>query len=85
LPQEYDAFAFNNRLTGDLLANFNKSFHNLSVKAILGATTFDETARRVSMGASSLVIPNFYNISNRVGERGLNEKLNQYTKTGAFG
>ncbi len=85
LPEDYDAFAYNNRLTGDLLANFNKTFGDFSAKLTLGGTTFDETARRVSLAAGALVIPNFYNISNRVGEAGVAENLNQYRKIGAFG
>ena len=80
----YDAFAYNNRLTGSVFANFNKEFRNISTKLLLGGTTFDETERLINTSASQLVIPDFYNISNRVGEAGVFENFSQYRKNGAF-
>ncbi len=80
----YDAFAYNNRLTGSVFANFNKDFKNITTKLLIGATTFDETERTINLSASQLVIPDFYNISNRVGEAGVYENLSQYRKNGAF-
>ena len=80
----YDAFSYNNRLTGSAFASFNKDFKDLSAKLLLGATTFDETARYLNTSASQLVIPDFYNISNRVGEPGVFENFSQYRKNGAF-
>ncbi len=80
----FDAFAYNNRLTGSAFASFSKDFKDLSSKLLIGATTFDETERSVYASASQLVIPDFYNISNRVGEPGVYENFSQYRKNGAF-
>jgi TonB-linked SusC/RagA family outer membrane protein len=82
--QDFDGFNYNQRFTGDVKANFNKDFNKFSGKLILGATTFDETARRSGIAASSLVIPGFYNISNRVGEPSVDENFNQVRKIGAY-
>ncbi|MEP6711791.1 MAG: SusC/RagA family TonB-linked outer membrane protein [Ferruginibacter sp.] len=81
---DYDAFDFNNRITGSFFANFNKDFGVISTKLVLGGTTFDETARQINLSAANLVIPNFFNIANRVGEAGVFENRSQYRKTGAF-
>lgn len=81
---DYDGFDYNNRLTGSVLANFNKDFKNFSTKLVLGATTFDETGRSINLSANQLVIPDFYNISNRVGEPGVSENFSQFRKSGAF-
>jgi TonB-linked SusC/RagA family outer membrane protein len=81
---DYDAFSFNQRLTGNFFANFDKRFKEFSGKLVLGATTFDETQRDINLSAAQLVIPDFYNISNRVGTPGVYENLSDYRKTGAF-
>lgn len=81
---EYDAFEFNQRLTGSILANFNKNFKDFSGKLTLGGTTFDETQRDINTSAGQLVITDFFNISNRVGEPGVYENLSDARKIGAF-
>ncbi|MEO8110293.1 MAG: SusC/RagA family TonB-linked outer membrane protein [Ginsengibacter sp.] len=81
---DYDAFRYNQRLTGNVFANFDKRYKNFSGKLVLGATTFDETQRDINTSASQLVIPDFYNISNRLGSPNVYEFLSDYRKTGAF-
>ena len=81
---EVDAFEYNQRLTGNLFASFDKRFKDFSGKLVLGATTFDETQRDMNTSAAQLVIPNFYNISNRVGAPSVYENLTDYRKIGAF-
>jgi len=81
---DYDAFEYNQRLTGNFFANFDKRFNNFSTKLVLGATTFDETQRDINTSAAQLVIPDFYNISNRVGSPNVYENLSDYRKIGAF-
>ena len=81
---EYDAFEYNQRLTGNLLANFDKTFNQYSVKLTLGATTFDEAQRDINLSANQLVIPDFYNISNVLGTPGYYENYSDYRKNGAF-
>ena len=81
---DYDAFEYNQRLTGNFFANFDKRYKEFSGKLVLGATTFDETQRDINLSAAQLVIPDFYNISNRLGTPGVYENLSEYRKTGAF-
>ncbi|MDQ6903267.1 MAG: SusC/RagA family TonB-linked outer membrane protein, partial [Bacteroidota bacterium] len=81
---DYDAFEFNQRLTGNFFANFDKRFKEFSAKLVLGATTFDETQRDINTSAAQLVIPDFYNISNRVGSPNVYENMTEYRKIGAF-
>ncbi len=81
---EYDAFEYNQRLSGQLLANFDKSFNEYSIKLILGATTGDETQRDINLSAGQLVIPDFYNISNVLGTPGYYENFSEARKQGAF-
>ena len=81
---DYDAFEYNQRLTGNVFANFDKRFKDFSSKLVLGATTFDETQRDFNTSAAQLVIPDFYNISNRVGSPNVYENLSDTRKIGAF-
>ena len=81
---DYDAFQYNARLSGSVFANFNKDFGDFSTKLLLGATTFDERQRDINLSATQLVIPDFYNISNRVGEAGVYENFSQIRKNGVF-
>jgi TonB-linked SusC/RagA family outer membrane protein len=81
---DYDAFQFNQRLTGNLFATFNKKFNDFTGKLVLGGTVFDETQRDINTSATQLVIPDFYNISNRVGAPNVYEFLSDYRKVGAF-
>ncbi|MEP7143031.1 MAG: SusC/RagA family TonB-linked outer membrane protein [Ferruginibacter sp.] len=80
----FDGYTYNNRITGNIFANFTKDYRGFTGKLTLGGTTFDETARNMFISASQLVIPDFYNISNRVGEPGVFENFSQYRKNGAF-
>ena len=81
---DYDAFQYNQRLTGNLLATFDKKYKEFSGKLVLGGTVFDETQRDINTSALQLVIPDFYNISNRVGAPNVYEFLTNYKKIGAF-
>lgn len=81
---EYDAFEYNQRLSGILLANFDKSFNQISAKLTLGATAGDEAQRDINLSANQLVIPDFYNISNVLGTPGYYENFTQGRKQGAF-
>jgi TonB-linked SusC/RagA family outer membrane protein len=81
---ELDAFAYDQQLTGNFFAYFDRRFKDFSAKAVLGATTFEETGRYINTSAAQLVIPDFYNISNRVGAPSVYEAFSQGRKTGAF-
>ncbi len=81
---DYDAFEYNQLLTGSVLANFHKNFNDISTKLTLGATTFDNTQRDINLSAVQLGIPDFFNISNVVGTPGYYENFSEVRKNGAF-
>lgn len=59
---------FVNRLNTDLILTFNKKFGDVSTNLLLGNNIKESKRKANRVGASSLVIPGLYNITNRVGE-----------------
>ena len=72
-------------LTNDLLAKIDKKFGDFTTKVILGTSLYSSNINLIGIAASALVIPNFYNISNRVGEPGVGQSTLQRSSIGAFG
>ena len=73
------------QISADFLANFKKKFNDFTVDLTLGATTKDNTSKFATLTANSLVIPNFFNISNVQGVPGYAEYNSQRRLIGAFG
>ena len=71
-------------LSNDFLAKINKDFGDFSTKFILGASIFSSESNRMDDGASQLVIPLLYNISNRVGEATVSQSTLKRRSLGAF-
>ena len=71
-------------LTGDFVATINKKFGDISTKVILGNAMNQYKYRYVGVSASSTVIPNFYNVSNRTGEPGAGEQMLAKASMGLF-
>ncbi|MFZ4582336.1 MAG: SusC/RagA family TonB-linked outer membrane protein, partial [Paludibacter sp.] len=80
-----DYMASEINLTNDLLAKIDKKFGDFTAKVILGTSVYSSKINTIGISASSLVIPNFYNISNRVGEAGIGQATLQRSSIGAFG
>ena len=72
-------------ITNDLLAKIDKKFGDFTTKVILGTSLYSSNINLIGITASSLVIPNFYNIANRVGEAGIGQSTLQRSSIGAFG
>lgn len=72
-------------ITNDFLARINKDFGDFSTKFIFGTSMLAGRNDYMSMGAGSLVIPYFYNISNRVGEAAVSQTTNERRSVGLFG
>ena len=66
----YDYLESSTVLTGDLLIQLNKKIGDFSAKAILGNSMYSNKYRYNYVGNSSLVIPELYNVGNRLGEIG---------------
>jgi len=72
-------------LTNDFLAHINKDFGDFSAKVILGTSYFNTKYENISDAASALVLPNLYNISNRVGEPFVTQTTLERSSIGVFG
>jgi len=85
-PQSSDAMAYSRRLVGDFNATFERNVgSSIKTKLILGAQEIDGRNRSINISANSLVIPDFYNISNKVGEPGASENFTDQRSVGAYG
>lgn len=84
-PSEGDALSWSQRLSSDLISTFHKTHKDWDFKFIAGTSMQDIRSRVMSMSAGVLVIPDFYNISNRVGEPTVGETFSQYRKVGLYG
>jgi TonB-linked SusC/RagA family outer membrane protein len=84
-PSEGDGVSYNQRLTYDFLASAKKTYGDISVRLIAGAQSIDARTRIMSLSASALVIPDFYNISNRLGTPAVNELLQHTRLLGVYG
>ena len=72
-------------LTGDFLIQLNHKIGDFTGKMILGNSMYSNKYRGVSVSNNSLVIPDLYNISNRLGEPGVGETVLERNSIGVFG
>jgi TonB-linked SusC/RagA family outer membrane protein len=85
-PSEGDGFSTNQRVISDLLISLQRNFFtDLDAKLILGNQVQSNYFRAGSISASALVIPDFYNISNRIGEAAVGETKIASRTYGVFG
>src|SRR6266542_166527 len=85
-PGEGDAFSTNQRFQSDFFISAQKTFFkDLDVKFIAGNQIINSYFRAESMSSNALVVPDFYNISNRVGEPNVGEFKVQTRTYGVFG
>jgi outer membrane receptor protein involved in Fe transport len=71
-------------LTGDFLVQLNHKINDFTGKMILGNSMYSNKYRRLREFNNSLVIPNLYNITNRLGEPGVEEEMRERTSIGLF-
>ena len=85
-PQVGDGRSYNQRLTSDLYATIKKDFaKNFDLNLILGTSLIVNRYQLSSTNAVALVVPNFYNISNRVGEAVIVDRFEERRNLGVFG
>ena len=85
LPGEGDATSYSQKLSSDLLATIHKTHKNFDYKLTVGTSMQEVKNRILSTSAAVLVIPDFYNISNRVGEPTVSENFTKTRRVGVFG
>ncbi len=72
-------------LSGDFLAQFDHKIGDFTGKLILGNSVYSNKYRRVGVTNNTLVIPELYNISYRLGEPGADESIQSRNSIGVFG
>lgn len=72
-------------LTGDLLVQLNHKFGDFSSKLILGNSVYSYSSHYTYVGNNSIVIPELYNITNRLGEPGVDQSTTERNSIGVFG
>ena len=84
-PTSGFAQSYNQTINSELLLEGTKTFGDFNTKLIVGGQVIANDARLMSMSANALVIPDFYNISNRLGQPTVGQSLIQQRVIGAFG
>ncbi len=81
----YDQMTSSMILTNDFLAISDKQFGDIKMKAIAGVSIYSQQDNSIYDAASSLVIPDLYNVSNRVGEATIAQYVLKRNSVGVFG
>ncbi len=84
-PSEGDGTSFNQTINSEFLISGNKTFGDFNGHLILGSQVIANNAQIMSASATALVIPDFYNISNRLGNPTVLQENIQSRVIGAFG
>jgi TonB-linked SusC/RagA family outer membrane protein len=71
-------------LTGDLMINLEQKIGDLTGKLILGNSMYSNKYHYLRMDNNSIVIPFLYNISNRLGEPGVDQLQRNRNSIGLF-
>ncbi|MGB8492425.1 MAG: TonB-dependent receptor plug domain-containing protein, partial [Bacteroidales bacterium] len=71
-------------LTGDLLIEADNKFGGFTSRVILGNSVYSNKYRYLEVDNNSIVIPLLYNVSNRLGEPGVIETVNNRNSIGLF-
>ena len=84
-PTSGNAASFNQTINSEFLIEATKTFGDFNGKLILGSQVVANNASIMAMSANALVIPDFYNISNRLGNPTVGQSIYQQRVIGAFG
>jgi len=84
-PSEGDALSWNQRIQNDFLASYHQAYGKFDFHLIGGTSLIVNTLRLLNASAGTLVVPNFYNISNRLGQPLVGEYKEETRLFGAFG
>ena len=73
------------RVNHDFQVGFNKKLNDISLNLILGYSYSGNKLKYTTESASALLIPELYNISNRVGEASVSNYIQEYKNFGLWG
>jgi TonB-linked SusC/RagA family outer membrane protein len=84
-PQEGDATSHYQRLSSDFLVTFHKSLSSdITGTLVLGTSVIDNSLRTITDGSTNLVLPNLYNVSNRLGQASIEEEEEEDRSVGIY-
>ncbi|MBA2250778.1 MAG: TonB-dependent receptor plug domain-containing protein, partial [Chitinophagaceae bacterium] len=83
-PTVADGIGYNNKLTGDFIASFDKKFGLISTRLNVGGNLQDIRNRQFQLSATSLAAPGVYNVSVATGVPGTYENLTTQRLLGAY-
>lgn len=84
-PNEGDATSYNQIITSNFLASARKTYGDFDITLIGGTQLIENRNRAMSVAAGTLVIPDFYNINNRVGNPFVFENTQHTRLMGVYG
>ena len=73
------------RVSSELFLNFKKNIKKFSIDGLVGNSILSRQTNSIGNSGSNLVIPTLFNISNRTGEPGVSQGLNQVRTVSAIG
>ncbi|HMH34536.1 MAG TPA: SusC/RagA family TonB-linked outer membrane protein, partial [Puia sp.] len=83
-PSVYDESFLEQRLNNDLLAAFDKTFGDISIKGVVGWNFGQRYQRTVFLQGDNLQFPGFYNISSVLGTPGYGESSFKQRETAVY-
>jgi len=84
-PSEGDATSYNQILTSNFIASARKTYGDFDFSLVGGTQLIEDRNRSLAMSATALVIPDFYNISNRIGNPTVFENEQHTRLMGIYG
>jgi len=81
----YEENRTSSEVNQDMLLRFNKKFYEFSATGVLGFSTYQSNYKAVSGNINSLVIPEFYNLSNTDGTKETETYESMIRRYGYFG
>jgi len=79
-----DSHYNSSRINHDFQTGFNKKIKDFSLNLILGYSYSENNIKSTSESASAILIPELYNISNRVGEATVSNYITKYKNLGIW-
>ena len=80
-----DASNTENIVNNEFQLQGNKDFGDFNLKALAGFSVYDRRTKSISVSSSSIVVPDVYNVDNRLGNLGGGESNSEYRKYGYYG
>jgi TonB-linked SusC/RagA family outer membrane protein len=80
-----DETSTENIINNELQLQGNKTFGDFDLKVVGGYSVYDRRTKGVSVNSTSIVVPDVYNVDNRLGNLGGSGSVTEYRKYGYYG